>query len=43
MFSTLVLPIEDSDCTQIRVDETLKECQKGRGRIGRTKTPESDA
>jgi integrase len=38
----LVLRIEDFEGTQLRVDEALKERQKGTDRIGGTKTPESD-
>jgi integrase len=38
----LVLRIEDFEGTQLRIDEALKERQKGEDRIGETKTPESD-
>jgi integrase len=38
----LVLRIEDIECTQLRIDEALKERQKGDDRIGATKTAESD-
>jgi integrase len=38
----LVLRIEDFEGSQLRIDEALKERQKGDDRIGATKTPESD-
>jgi integrase len=38
----LVLRIEDFEGTQLRIDEALKERQKGEDRIGTTKTAESD-
>ncbi len=38
----LVLRIEDFEGTQLRIDEALKERQKGEQRIGDTKTDESD-
>jgi len=38
----LVLRIEDSEGTQLRIDEALKERQRGEDRIGTTKTAESD-
>jgi len=38
----LVLRIEDYEGTQLRIDEALKERQKGDDRIGATKTEESD-
>lgn len=38
----LVLRIEDFESTQLRIDEALKERQKGEDRIGTTKTAESD-
>ena len=38
----LVLRIEDFEGTQLRIDEALKERQKGEDRIGDTKTEESD-
>src|SRR5713101_10006980 len=38
----LVLRIEDYEGTQLRIDESLKERQKGEDRIGETKTEESD-
>lgn len=38
----LVLRIEDFERTQLRIDEALKERQKGEDRIGDTKTEESD-
>ena len=38
----LVLRIEDYEGTQLRIDEALKERQKGEDRIGATKTEESD-
>jgi integrase len=38
----LVLRIEDFEGTQMRIDEALKERQRGEDRIGATKTPESD-
>jgi len=38
----LVLRIEDFEGTQLRIDEALKERQKGEDRIGDTKTDESD-
>ena len=38
----LVLRIEDFEGTQLRIDEALKERQRGEGRIGTTKTAESD-
>lgn len=38
----LVLRIEDFEATQLRIDEALKERQKGEYRIGETKTSESD-
>jgi len=38
----LVLRIEDYEGTQLRIDEALKERQKGVDRIGTTKTAESD-
>ncbi len=38
----LVLRIEDFEGTQLRIDEALKERQKGEDRIGETKTAESD-
>ena len=38
----LVLRIEDSEGTQLRIDEALKERQRGKDRIGKTKTAESD-
>jgi integrase len=38
----LVLRIEDFEGTQLRIDEALKERQKGDARIGDTKTDESD-
>jgi integrase len=38
----LVLRIEDYEGTQLRIDEALKERQKGEDRIGETKTAESD-
>ena len=37
-----VLRIEDFEGTQLRIDEALKERQKGEDRIGATKTEESD-
>jgi integrase len=38
----LVLRIEDFEGAQLRIDEALKERQKGQERIGTTKTAESD-
>lgn len=38
----LVLRIEDFEGTQLRIDEALKERQRGEDRIGMTKTAESD-
>jgi integrase len=38
----LVLRIEDFEGVQLRIDEALKERQKGEDRIGNTKTTESD-
>jgi integrase len=38
----LVLRIEDFEGTQLRIDEALKERQRGEDRIGGTKTAESD-
>src|SRR6202035_661350 len=38
----LVLRIEDFEGTKLRIDEALKERQKGEDRIGETKTAESD-
>jgi len=38
----LVLRIEDFERTQLRIDEALKERQRGEDRIGITKTAESD-
>lgn len=38
----LVLRIEDFEGSQLRIDEALKERQKGDARIGETKTAESD-
>ncbi len=38
----LVLRIEDFEGTQLRIDEALKERQRGEDRIGETKTAESD-
>src|ERR1700733_10999386 len=38
----LMLRIEDFEGTQLRIDEALKERQKGEDRIGETKTAESD-
>jgi integrase len=38
----LVLRIEDFEGTQLRIDEALKERQRGEERIGSTKTAESD-
>lgn len=38
----LVLRIEDFEGSQLRIDEALKERQKGQDRIGATKTAESD-
>src|SRR5208337_1959849 len=38
----LVLRIEDFEGTQLRIDEALKERQRGEERIGATKTAESD-
>src|SRR3984957_3089662 len=38
----LVLRIEDFEGNQLRIDEALKERQRGEDRIGQTKTPESD-
>jgi integrase len=38
----LVLRIEDFEGAQLRIDEALKERQKGEDRIGETKTAESD-
>ena len=38
----LVLRIEDFEGTQLRIDEALKERQRGEDRIGSTKTAESD-
>ena len=38
----LVLRIEDFEGTQLRIDEALKDRQKGDARIGDTKTDESD-
>ena len=38
----LVLRIEDFEGTQLRIDEALKERQRGEDRIGETKTSESD-
>lgn len=38
----LFLRIEDFEGTQLRIDEALKERQKGEDRIGETKTAESD-
>ncbi len=38
----LVLRIEDFEGTQLRIDEALKDRQKGEARIGDTKTDESD-
>jgi integrase len=38
----LVLRVEDYEGTQLRIDEALKERQKGEDRIGATKTAESD-
>jgi integrase len=38
----LVLRIDDFERTQLRIDEALKERQKGEDRIGDTKTAESD-
>jgi integrase len=38
----LVLRIEDFEGTQLRIDEALKELQKGEDRIGETKTDESN-
>ena len=38
----LVLRIEDFEGTQLRIDEALKERQKGEDRIGETKTDESN-
>src|SRR5260370_28059290 len=37
-----VLRVEDYEGTQLRIDEALKERQKGEDRIGATKTAESD-
>ena len=37
-----MLRIEDFEGTQLRIDEALKERQKGEDRIGETKTKESD-
>jgi integrase len=39
----LVLRMEDFEGTQLRIDEALKERQKGEARIGNTKTEESDS
>jgi integrase len=39
----LVLRIEDFEGAQLRIDEALKERQKGEDRIGVTKTDESDS
>ncbi len=39
----LVLRIEDFEGAQLRIDEALKERQKGEDRIGDTKTDESDS
>ena len=39
----LVLRIEDFDGTKLRIDEALKDREKGEARIGRTKTKESDS
>ena len=38
----LVLRMEDFEGTQLRIDEALKERQRGEDRIGETKTDESD-
>jgi integrase len=38
----LVLRVEDFEGTQLRIDEALKDRQKGEARIGDTKTDESD-
>jgi len=38
----LVLRMEDFEGTQLRIDEALKERQRGEDRIGETKTAESD-
>ena len=38
-----VLRIEDFEGSQLRIDEALKERQKGEERIGETKTDESDS
>jgi hypothetical protein len=38
----LVLRIEDFEGTQLRIDEALKERQRGEDRIGATKTAESE-
>jgi integrase len=38
----LVLRLEDFEGAQLRIDEALKERQKGQDRIGTTKTAESD-
>lgn len=38
----LVLRIDDFEGTQLRIDEALKERQRGEDRIGTTKTAESD-
>jgi len=38
----LVLRMEDFDGTKLRIDEALKDREKGEARIGRTKTKESD-
>jgi integrase len=37
----LVLRMEDFDGTKLRIDEALKDREKGEARIGRTKTKES--
>ena len=39
----LVLRMEDFDGTKLRIDEALKDREKGEARIGRTKTKESDS
>jgi len=39
----LVLRIEDFEGPQLRIDEALKERERGRNRIGATKTAESDS
>jgi hypothetical protein len=39
----LALRIDDYEGTQLRIDEAIKERQRGEDRIGTTKTDESDS